>query len=117
MVAVEPAGNVQVPVPTAGVLAAMVKAVVLHLVWLGPAVAVGSASLVNVTWSEVVQTPLVMVHVATTEVPAGTLITAVGLFAWPAVIVAVEPAGSVQVPVPTEAVLAAIVKAVVLHLL
>lgn len=117
MVAVEPAGSVHVPVPTAGVLAAMVKVVVLHFVWLGPAVAVGSTSFLSTTISLVVQVPFVMVHTAFTVTPAGTLIVVVVLFTFPVMVAPVPTTGvSVHVPVPTEAALAAIVKEGVLHL-
>lgn len=80
MVAVVPAGSDHTPVPTVGVLAAIVKEGVLHFCCAGPALAVGNALLVSVTEEATVQVPFDTVHVAVTEVPAGTLITAAGLF-------------------------------------
>lgn len=68
-----PLATVQAPVPTIGVLAAIVKADVLHWVIFDPATEVeGVALLVKVTFDEVEQAPFAMVHLTTAAVPTGT---------------------------------------------
>jgi len=75
--------------------------------------AVGAASLVSVTSSNVLQVPLTMVQRNTAGVPVGTPVT-VDVAKFGLMIVAV-PLCTVQVPVPTDAALPAKIKFVLLH--
>jgi hypothetical protein len=101
---------VQVPVPGAAALAAIVKVLVLHCWISGPAVATGA--LYKITSSVVLHDPFTIVQRKVTVDPTATpVIVVVSEFAL--VIVAV-PLTTVQVPVPGAAALAAIVKVLVL---
>ena len=109
----------QVPVPTEGVLAAIVKVPLLHCVCAAPATAVVGAGIFDKTTSLVVvgQIPFVIVHRKVTLCPIVKLEkVAVGLFTLPAGIVKpfAEPT-MLQAPVPAVGMLAAIVKAPLLH--
>src|SRR5690349_7621555 len=115
VVMLPPAGPlifVQRPVPTTGVLPAMVAvAPVVQIVWSGPALAtVGPAFTMMETWSLLaVQGALVIVH-WNTYVP--TLVMAVMVVVGDEGVVIVPPAGPltfVQMPVPTAGVFPAMV--------
>jgi hypothetical protein len=105
----------QVPVPTAGVLAAMVAVARLHKAMSGPAEAVvGSWSTCILTVSvEAVQVPLLMVHTSEEEAPAVKEVTAEVLEA--AVETSADPEGTVHKPVPMAGLFAASVVEVTLQ--
>ena len=115
VIVAEPLTRDHDPVPTAGVLAAMVKVEVLHKVWSGPAAdVVGSSSFCMLTSSVASgQTPLEVVHLKVTFVPAATLVIVVVGEA--GVVMVAEPLMIDQDPEPAAGVLAAIVKVEVLH--
>jgi len=105
--------KVHVPVPTDGVLPARVKLALLHCAWSGPATAVCAASLVKVTSSKLLQVPLTMVQRNTAGVPVGTPVTVD--VEEPGVVIVAVPLIKVHVPTPTDGVLPAKVKLVLLH--
>ena len=109
--------KLQKPVPTEGVLAAIVNEPLLHCVWANPALAnVGGALFVKTTSLVVAgQTPFVIVQRNVTEVPTVKPETdAVGLLIRAIEAPFVAPTID-QVPVPTEGALPAIVNEPVLH--
>ena|ERR1019366_3772058 len=65
----------QVPVPTEGATAAMVKIPLPHWCWSGPALVVGEISFFKVTDEEDEHEPLVRVHCRTVGLPAVTPVT------------------------------------------
>ena len=75
--------------------------------------AVGAASLVSVTSSKVLQAPLTMVQRNTAGVPVGTPVTVD--VEEPGVVIVAMPLIKVHVPTPTDGVLPAKVKLVLLH--
>ena len=116
-VVTEPAPEITVhsPVPTVGVFAAKVVAVVSHNVWSGPAAAtVGTSSTVIITSSvEAGQDPFVTVHLKVAEAPTVKPVTPeVGDAG---VVTEAEPAITVHIPDPTAGVLPAKVAVVTLH--
>jgi len=74
---------------------------------------VGTALLVSVTSSNVLQVPLTMVQRNTAGIPAGTPVT--GEVAEFGLMIVAVPLIKVHVPVPTDAALPAKVKLVLLH--
>jgi hypothetical protein len=109
-----PLTNVHKPVPTVGVLAAIVKAATLQFAWAGPASAtVGVAKFVNTTSSDVTQVPFVMVHLRVAVLPAATVTAEVGLVG---VVIVAVPETIVHKPVPGVGALPARVKAAMLQL-
>ena len=112
-----PLKTLQVPVPTAGTVAAIVNVLVLHCVILtAPASAVlGVALLVSTTSSKVdAQTPLVIVHLTTVGAPPAVTPVTV-LVGEPGVVTAPGPLCIVHVPVPGAAALPANVNVLILH--
>ena len=111
----DPLTTLHKPVPTAGVLAAMVNVVLLQLNIAAPASAVdGGAKLVSTTLSTEVQAPLVIVHARVAAEPAGTPVTP-EVLELGVVIVAVRLT-TLQAPVPTEGEFPARVKLPLLQL-
>ena len=115
MIVAEPLTTDHAPVPAAGELAAMVKLEVLHNVWSDPAVeTVGSSSFCMVTsLVDAAHTPLEIVHLRVTLVPAVTAVTVVVGEA--GVVMVADPAIIDHAPVPTAGELAAMEKLEVLH--
>ena len=108
--------KLQSPVPTIGVLADIVKMLVLHCSMLTPASAtVGLAVLLILTSSNVDPhtPPLLIVQRKVAIVPAGTPVTVVVALA--GVVIVAVPDIKVQSPVPGDAPLPASVKLAVLH--
>ncbi len=114
MVAVPPC-KLHKPVPSVGVLADMVKVLVLHWVMSTPASAVvGLLLLVRTTSSKLsVHTPLLMVQRKVALVPAGTRV--IPLVSLVGVVMVAEPLVTVHRPVPVTAVLPAKVKLPLAH--
>jgi hypothetical protein len=105
---------VHAPVPTVAVLAAIVNSATSQCDWAGPAAAVvGVAELVSTTSSDVIQVPLVMVHLSVAVLPAATVTAEVGLVG---VAIVAVPETSVHNPVPGVGALPARVKAAILQL-
>ncbi len=115
VIVAEPLINDQAPVPTVGLLAAMVNVLVLHCAISAPAFeVVGKALLVITTSSvELVQLPLLIVHLSVAELPAAKPVTVV--VREDAVVIVAEPLINDQAPVPTVGLLAAMVNVLVLH--
>ena len=103
----------QIPLPTEGVLAAKVNVPLLHCVWSTPALDVTSPLLVTEISLEALHAPFVTVHLKTVVVFGLTPVTVVvTLFVEETVPV---PLTTLQIPVPTEGVVAAILKVEVLQ--
>lgn len=110
-----PLTRLHVPVPVPGAVAVMVKLPLLQFVLSAPALATeGDALLVNITASDEVQPPFVMVQVKVALVPVGTPVTPdVGEVL---VVMIAVPLVTDHKPVPTEGVLPASVKLPLLQL-
>ena len=109
-----PLTTLQRPVPVVGVVPASVKDPLLHCSCPLPASAVvACASLVSTTSSVEEQVPLVIVQRSVALVPAGTPVTPE--VAEEGVVMVAVPLTTLQVPVPTLAVLPASVKDPLLH--
>jgi hypothetical protein len=115
VIVAEPVIIVHRPVPGVGVFPASVKVLLLHCVWLSPAIDVaGGVELDSITSSKLaVQGLLLIVQRKVALVPTGTPVT-VDVGDEASVIVAV-PDSTVHVPVPEVAVLPASVKDPLLH--
>ena len=104
VIVAEPETRDQLPVPTVGVLAAMVKSANPQVTWSGPALAVvGSSSFCRVTSSiEEGQTPLVIVHLSVTFDPVATPVTVV--VGEEGEVIVADPETSDHVPLPNTGV-------------